>query len=152
MFLLKDNYKERKNRIKGFLKTEPPIAIILSAVHFEWTVRRAIIALGKSPNVEIRSKFSKRFYFDKYKEIWKEEISTPMGLISLVKVVQKWDELKKAIDVRNKLVHGIESCDEKFATPKVEFILNGANAIRIFCENKGVDLYKRLPVRRVKSK
>ena len=56
MFIIKDNYKERKNRVKGFLKTEPPIAIILSAVHFEWTIRRAIIALGYSSNKEIRIK------------------------------------------------------------------------------------------------
>jgi len=49
MFLVKDDPTEREKKILGFVPNEPAIAVILAAVHFEWTVRRAIIALcGKN--------------------------------------------------------------------------------------------------------
>ena len=52
---------------------------------------------------------------------------------------------------RHRLVHGVSSCSEIFATPKVELILLGANDVREFCEGNGIDLYERIPVRKVNS-
>jgi len=151
MFLVKDNYKERKNRIKGFLKTEPPIAIILSAVHFEWTVRRVIIALGKSPNSEIRKELHRCHGLEKYRKLWQKEVSCNKSNPALISVVKNWQDFRDAFEERHRLVHGASSCSEKFSTPKVELILSGANDVREFCNDNGIDIYERIPVRRIKK-
>jgi len=54
MFEVQYGSEKREQRIRGFLEQEPPAAVILAAVHFEWTLRRAIIGLGENPNVAIR--------------------------------------------------------------------------------------------------
>ena len=54
MFLVSDDSPTRELRIRAALTTEPAIAVIVGAVHVEWTVRRAILALGRSPNVVLR--------------------------------------------------------------------------------------------------
>ena len=151
MFLVKDNYKERKNRIKGFFKTETQIAIILSAVHFEWTIRRAIIALGYSSNKEIRIKLFCCHGLDNYKQLWKDEVVNHQNFPLLSKIINNWSNFKTAFEERHRLVHGVSSCSEIFATPKVELILLGANDVREFCEGNGIDLYERIPVRKVNS-
>jgi hypothetical protein len=151
MFLVKDNYNKRKNRIKGFLKTEPPIAIILSAVHFEWSVRRAIIALGKSPNKEIRNKLLYCHGLKKYKLLWKNEVSSHNKHPSILTVINNWSDFKNSFEERHRLVHGASSCSGKFATPKVDSILSGANDVRKFCKDNGIDIYERIPVRRIKG-
>jgi len=152
MFLVKDNFNERVLRIKGFLETEPPIAIILSAVHFEWTIRRVIIALGKSPNRNIRNELRNCHGLEKYKKIWKKEVACNKVHLNLTEVVYRWPDFRDAFEERHRLVHGVSSCSEKFARPKVELILSGANDIRKYCKNSGVDIYTRIPIRRIKLK
>ena len=149
MFLVKDKVAERKKRICQFLDTEPPIAVILSAVHFEWTVRRAIIALGNSTNKEIRKQLERCHGLPMYKAMWCEEAyCTSKNIPKLTEVVNNWEQFKRDFDLRHKLVHGIESCSKKFASPKVESILTAADDILNFCKGKGISLEKRLPVKR----
>ena len=54
MFLVADNRNDRDLLIKSYFDAEPAISILLAAADFEWTVRRAILALGKSPTKHIR--------------------------------------------------------------------------------------------------
>ncbi|XGB38639.1 MAG: hypothetical protein LVT47_06745 [Cyanobacteria bacterium LVE1205-1] len=74
MFLVSDSSAFREERIKQILVEDPPLAALLSVIHFEWTVRRAIIALGTSPNVEIRERMRLDHGCDKYKQVWKDEV------------------------------------------------------------------------------
>lgn len=148
MFLVKDKFKDREERIRQFLDTEPPIAVLLSAIHFEWTVRRGILALGKSSNRKIREKMRNCYGLDKYKELWKEEMCLPFKNIPiLAKVVKNWQRFQEDFKVRHRLVHGAESCSKNFASDKVKSILTAADNIRIFCEQKGISLESRLPVK-----
>ena len=57
MFLINDTMEERHQTIRSFLSSDPMIAVILAAADFEWTVRRAILALGTLPTKEIRKHF-----------------------------------------------------------------------------------------------
>jgi hypothetical protein len=54
MFLVKDNINYRQTKIRSFLSNEPAIAVILAAADFEWSVRRAIRALGTHKPNETR--------------------------------------------------------------------------------------------------
>jgi len=64
----------REERIKQFLAEDASLSALLAVIHFEWTVRRAIIALGTSPNVVVRTKLKECHGLGKYKDVWKNEV------------------------------------------------------------------------------
>jgi hypothetical protein len=123
------------------------LAALLAVVHFEWTVRRSIIALGTSPNVVVRAKLENCHGLDKYKEVWKEEVF-PKVQLRLPEVVKKWDGLVRAVKLRHRLVHGATSCGTEYAKERVYWAIDAANDIRAICVDNGINLDLRLPVRR----
>lgn len=148
MFLVGEHSVTREARIRALLTAEPPIAVILAAVNVEWTVRRAVLALGRSPNRDIRQRLVNCHGLDKYKELWKAEVSRGGRLPTLPQVVREWAELRKAFVLRHRLVHGANSCTAVYAMPRVEVMLAASADIRRFCADQGVDLHDRLKVRR----
>jgi len=149
MFLVHENPDDRDQRIRDFLASDldAAIAVILSAVQFEWTVRRAIIALGSSPNKKLREQLSQCYGLDKYKNMWKLEVH-PKHHTRLTQIVENWQDLRDAFNLRDRLLHGLTSCDRSYATRRVEAAIRAACFIRQFAQSKGVDLHKRLPIRR----
>ena len=59
MFLVQDSSSSREERIKHFLAEDASLSALLAVIHFEWTILRAIITLGTSPNVVVRAKLAK---------------------------------------------------------------------------------------------
>lgn len=147
MFLVKDLSSSREDRIRSFLADDPAIAALLSIVHFEWTVRRAIISLGESPNVEIREKLGRCHGLPKYKELWQAEV-IPSREKRLTEIVKNWDGLNRAFKLRHRLVHGIQSCGQDYAVERVHWAIAATTDIRAFCSEHSVDIDSRLPVRR----
>lgn len=154
MFLVSDTSLSRESKIHSFLVDEPPLAAILAVIHFEWTVRRAIIALGTSPNVIVREKLESCHGHKKYKQLWQEEVY-PRTNKRLTEVIINWQGLQKSFALRHKLVHGVKSCGKsEFTNERVQWALNAAKDIREFCisfEPK-IDLDSRLPIRRRSKK
>jgi hypothetical protein len=147
MFLVKDSSTSREKRIKQFLTEDPALASLLAVVHFEWTIRRAIIALGTSSNVKVREKLTRCHGCDRYKDIWKEEVSPKLEK-RLPEVIQDWNGVVRAFRLRHRLVHGVSSCGADYAKERVYWALNAATDIRNVCASHSIDLDSRLPVRR----
>ena len=107
-FLVGDSQADRHSKIRGFLSEgEPVIAVLLAAADFEWTVRRAILALGTSPNVEIRSGvLAKCTGLDKYTEAWRFEVKGRTNC-GLPEVFTNWGLFREAFELRHRLVHGV---------------------------------------------
>ena len=147
MFLVQDSSEAREDRIQQFLDEDPALSALLSVIHFEWTLRRAIIALGHSPNVVVRSKLKVCHGLDKYKDVWKDEV-TPKVEQRLPEVVRNWQGLGRAFSLRHKLVHGVGSCGRDHATDRVHWAIDAAKDIRSVCSKYDVNLDVRLPVRR----
>ena len=147
LFLVKDDHMERENKINGFVSAEPAIAVILAAVHFGWMIRRAIIALGVSPNKKIHEQLRCCHGLGKLKDAWKDEVKqrTQKGIAEVTAV---WPQLKDAFALRNRLVHGVKPTSNDYAERRVEWLLQAARDIQQFCKTHEVDLYRRLPVRR----
>jgi len=153
MFFVNDTQTQRHKKIRSFLKTEPMIAVLLSAADFEWTVRRAILALGKSPNVDIReSTLRKCSGLFAYEKAWKKEVQ-PGQLVDLSTVISDWEYFKeRAFPLRHKIIHGdLGTVSVDYATERVEAILNASRALVQFAISRDCDLYKRLKVRRRKK-
>ena len=150
MFLVKDGSESREERIQQFLSEDPALAALLSVIHLEWTVQRAIIALGDSPNMVVRQKLDGCHGHKAYKELWKEEIVHKTNRPTLP-VVVNWEGLLKAFKLRHILVHGVQTCGPEYATERAEWAIAAAKNVREFCLHKEVNLDKRLPVRRQKQ-
>lgn len=150
MFFVRDKIEDRHAKVASFLETEPVIAIILAAVDFEWTLRRAIIGLGSSPNRELRDEVLKKVRgIDDFKKAWKKEVYPRTGK-RLTEVVGDWQKLKKTFDARNKLVHGIKTePSSKFSEQCVNSYLQASLNILEFSKINGVNLFgKKLPIRK----
>lgn len=151
MFLVKDTSESREARIQTILIEDPPLAALLSVIHFEWTVRRAIIALGASPNVEVRKRLERCHGDDKYKDLWRDEVF-PKRHKRLTEVVTNWEGLRSSFRLRHKLVHGVQTCSEDHAAERALWAIAAAVEVRSFALNHGIDLDARLPVRRRSGK
>ncbi len=152
MFLVSDSQSDRHTRIRAFKGQDASIGAMLATIDFEWTVRRAILACGTSPNATIRGGVLKRCSgLDAYKTAWNKEVQPRFGK-SLPTVVQNWAYLaKEAFPLRHKLVHGIRGASGvKYSNDRRDALLGASSAIATFASDQGIDLYDRLPVRRTR--
>jgi hypothetical protein len=131
----------------------PAIAVLLAAADFESIVRRAIIALGHSPNADIRVEFIQCHGLDAYKRIWKAEVGRVKG-VGLASVVPNWHFFKeeKALPLRHKVIHGEQgSTGRGFATERVEAILLASSSFAEFALQHGSIFFNRCRARPMKA-
>ena len=147
MFLVTDTRANREDTIRKFLGRDPAIAVLLAAADFEWTVRRAILALGYRPNSIIR-KESLHQCSGIDKDVWKNEV-TPLRKNRLPAIVPNWGYFKTtAFPLRHKLIHGITSPPSRdYAEIRVEAVLAASASLVDYAAAFDVDLFARLPVR-----
>lgn len=150
MFLVSHSPEMRVNLIQRWLHDYPSMSLVISAVYFEWTVCRAIIALSRRPNIQVWQDLSKVFGLDRYEKFWRSELSHLAEFCNLPEVVGNWKGVKDAFEARNKLVHGRDRHTRKMATPLVEALLTAVEHIRVHCLRLGADINKSLPKRRRK--
>lgn len=149
MFLVSDKTENREKRIRNFLtKDDCAIAVLLAAAHFEWSVSRAILALGTKPNKELRTILVNCYGIDKYKDLWAQEVVPGRKIGRLPVVIKEWATFKKAFNLRHSLIHGRDSCSLAYAEPRVISILQASCDVHHACAVEGIDLHVRLKVRR----
>lgn len=150
MFLVKDSISERHRKIRAL---DPFAGVILAAADFEWTVRRAILALGTQPTKAIRESLEKvSGGLGGYKDKWKKEVFQRTGK-RLPEIIPEWEFFKKeAYKLRNRLVHGVKgTVSEDFARERLECILAASRALNDFAQEQGEPLYGRA-IRRLKPR
>ena len=150
MFLVSDTIVKRHAKIRSFIKKDPAIAVILAAADFEWTVRRAILALGRSPTKHIREKvLANCTGLEKYKNAWKEEVKPRLNS-DLAIVVPNWFVFsKQAYPLRHRLIHGVVgTTGHDYAKEKIDTILGASKAVVDYSLSKSEPLYGRKIVRR----
>ncbi len=149
MFLASEPAQYREAKIRKWLYTEPSIALLVAAVHFEWTICRAVLFLSSRPNQEIRKEVAVVYGLEKYKDFWCMEIVSLRGGHSLPSIVSDWKAVTDAYKARHSLVHGRDRYTRNMAAPHVEALLNAAAKIREYCEHLvGVNFHAQLPSRK----
>jgi hypothetical protein len=58
MFKIYETRENREELMKKILSEDPCVALVIAFIDFEWTVRRCILALGKSTTKDIRAMFA----------------------------------------------------------------------------------------------
>lgn len=150
MFLVGDTLESRQKRIRALLtKDTATIGVLASAADFEWTVRRAVLALGRGRSVDIRARLARCHGLDAYKDAWADEVGWRGRRLPEV-VGPDWRFFRgQAFELRNKLVHGVQGTSGlRFASKRVESILSASRAVVHFAASHDADLFTRLPIRR----
>ncbi len=148
MFLAGETAQYREAKIRKWLHNEPSIGLLIAAVHFEWTICRAVLFLSPRPNREIRKELTVVYGLGKYKDFWRMEIVSLRGGHSLPSIVGDWKAVTDAFKARDRLVHGRDRYTRNMAAPHVEALLKAAAEIREYCKRVGVDFQARLPIRK----
>lgn len=152
MFFVSDTQTQRHSKIRSFLiKGQDSIAVILAAVDFEWTVRRAILSLGTRATKEIRKSLETIYGLDSYKEIWNLEVKPRMST-TIVIVIPGWHGVTEAFKFRNRLVHGVVGAiARKNAENSVNSLLQASQDLEVFCGRHGGTLYRRIVRRKARG-
>jgi len=148
MFLAGDRLEHRETRIKDFLNSEPAIAVLLAAASLEWSISRAIVRFGRTPNSRLREMLVGCYGLDTYKKLWQDEVISSSYPMRLAQVVRNWEAVKTAFGMRGGLIHGKSTCTRNTAEPHVEILLEAARDVAAYFENRGVGINDRIPVRR----
>ena len=151
MFLVSHGPEYRAREIRSWLPKHPSVALVVSAVYFEWTLCRAIVGLSKRPNKEVRADLVTKHGLGAYKDFWRDELAHLPTALSLPRAVRDWHAVTKAFEARNVLVHGRDRYTPNMADPHVECLLSAVSDIIAYCLENGLNVNRRLPQRRTKK-
>jgi glutamine synthetase type III len=124
------------------------IAVILAAIDLEWTLRRTIDAVsGGEPAADSRKRVSG---LDGYAKEWNKLCVKGRGIEPLENIVENWAHLLDYYQIRHDIVHGkVGSTGLKYASVRVEAMLQAAKAVAETGKTHKADPYKRLAKRRL---
>lgn len=154
MFNLSDGRNDRRRIIAGYADVDIQLGVLLAAVDFEWTCRRAILALSKNPTVTIRRKFNNDYAsFEGISDGWSVEVDTSNGLASHFEGRKvSWSQIREAMKIRNAIVHGsgdsIQIREGRFAVYVLE---TACDILNDYVRRSGYDLFKPINRRRTKK-
>jgi hypothetical protein len=151
MFLVGDSPEMQASQIRNWLPEHASVALLVAAIYFEWTLCRALIALSARPNTQVRNDLARVYGLDRYKDFWRSELSHLSNPRRLPEVVTDWKSVTDAFNARDRLVHGRDRYTRKMASPHVNNLLKAVTEMREFALRQGVDVAKRLRVRRKAS-
>lgn len=152
MFLVSDTQQDRHKMIRGFLNPETAtIAVLLAAVDFEWSIRRAVLALGGSSTKHIRHLVlgHKGLSGPKgYKDAWNAEVCRYIS-ISIDQAIPHWGRLidpdQGSFRLRNQIAHGIRgSVSVELATAKVDDFLLASQCLAKLAQEHNTSLFRRI--------
>lgn len=160
-----DTPEKRREKVDTVFAISPMAGFLLSMVNFEWTLRRAILALGWNSTKNIREALAETHGDEKYKELWKEHVCTHCTerrprLPALIREKSAtdgrgkpidWSEIVRAFNVRHMIVHGC-SCTAgvAFLREKTDILLRASEVIVRFVAGNGGDIFRI--IRRIKPR
>lgn len=142
---------KRSARIREFFKVQPALAYLMAAFDFEWTVRRAILLLGKCPIPVIKARFDNKRYagWSDYQGAWTCCVQKTRndGTPTLGRVIfggpsdcdiskEERASVQKAMEFRNRLVHGLSgSIPADEAKEKFKLLLTASERITNYVDD-----------------
>lgn len=151
MFLVEDTRNGRSDKIRSLIDGDLSLAALAAVADFEWTFRRCILALGKSPTMTIRMEILEKATFKDYTRIWNEEVY-PRVKIKLKDLLPDFKINDKHIfTLHNRISQGElhELGFVKFHYTKLDvgMILLASEKLTKFAEEKGAPLYGKRYIR-----
>ncbi len=139
MFLVKDRMPERYSQIRRLMKQDPTLGMFAAAANFEWTMHRAISSLSNVSSKTIRKQGQNWHGLEAYSAAWKSYVS-PRVASQLSRVIRHWGELRKAFELRNRLVRGGTTNGIEYASRGGETLIEATDDLMQFCKDHDIDL------------
>ena len=141
----------REERLRTYLKEDYIVAVILSAAHFEWTLKRSILKLSKGPTIKLKRSLEETHRLfgpsdkNNLQAIWAKEVGKIYKNASLGTVLSNLAEIRdKSRKTRGYLVHGNGLSKRREAESAVTQYLLACHNLRNFVAKQGQDLDARL--------
>lgn len=156
MFRVHDGRKKRKSMVAKYAAKDPFVGVLIAAADFEWTCRRAILAMGQGSTMGIRYElFDQQAFGIKLSKGWERQVKQKSKGVSkfedIFSVWAKenclsyviWPDIEFAMMWRNKLIHGIANDISDVEGARCVNILECACDILVqYVADFGVDIYK----------
>lgn len=152
MFTYRETIQKRREKIESFQTKEySAVAVIMAAANFEWTLRRAILALGKKATSDLREEIKGTSSLDAYKKLWRNSVTSGIDKI-LPDIIQNWSQMIEAYELRHELVHGNKGTTGLgYAKKQTEALLSASETLNDYVISKGAAIYGK-KIRRVKPR
>lgn len=155
MFSVGYGIQNRVERILEISKDDPTTATILSAVHFEWMIKRAILKLGCAPTAALRTELEDTYKLaipnekkKDYRSIWKREVAARFKNSELGSVLGNLHVLQNStMKVRGRVVHGNGTVSKEVASEAINQFIRAADKLNSFAKKHGEDLDQKLKAR-----
>lgn len=156
MFRVHDGRKKRKSMVAKYAAKDPFVGVLIAAADFEWTCRRAILAMGQGSTMGIRYElFDQQAFGIKLSKGWERQVKQKSKGVSkfedIFSVWAKenclsyviWADIEFAMMWRNKLIHGIANDISDVEGAKCVNILECACDILVrYVAEFDVDIYR----------
>lgn len=156
MFRVHDGRKRRKSMVAKYAAKDPFVGVLIAAADFEWTCRRAILAMGQGSTMGIRYElFDQQAFGIKLSKGWERQVKQKSKGVSkfedIFSVWAKenclsyviWADIEFAMMWRNKLIHGIANDISDVEGAKCVNILECACDILVrYVAEFDVDIYR----------
>lgn len=156
MFDLADKRIKRRRIILGEAQIDAQHGVVLAAMDFEWTCRRAILALSKKPTVELYERYIGDYSaFKGLANAWNAEVLPTVDgappLPALLGDKVSWQCVQDAMQCRNAVVHGTENrVADKECRWAVCILEDACDVVAQFAEEHNGKIFK--PINRRRSK
>lgn len=154
MFAVGFGSEKREKAIRRIAARDKTTAVILAAVHFEWMLKRAILALGSSPTAVLREQLEDVYGLETkpgrlgFKDVWHQEVARRFKNAALGTVLGKLTQIKQnALKIRGRVIHGNGTVRSIEADKAVELFLEAGSKLRDFAAKHSIDIDAKLKVR-----
>lgn len=147
MFATDDNFELRVKKINHIMGQDPTIAFSIAFLLFNWTVRRIIMATSKTPSIILKENIKKAIDPASLKTLWKKEMSETYDAPSFNKIISKWELIKKAYQINEKIHLGQCTNCESEILGVVDAIINTCQELNDFCKRNRIQIYDKIPTK-----
>jgi len=150
MFLVNDSVYERELLITQMMEIDPSISFSLAMLHFEWSLKRIILSLGKSPSIFIKKKLETAATVADFRSIWQKELNAKRGMCVISKVFSDWETIHEIFHYRNKYVTYSRTHENEILLKYTQVLLIASRELYELGVSHNVDIYTKIPVKQMR--
>ncbi len=156
-FLVRDGLVNRHNLIRKVYRNNVAMGIQIAHANYEWTMQRAIVALGRKMQVKPRLlQLDKGLSLNQYTRIWDGLFVKSEGkqsIMPLMKIIKDWENFSKKGFILRHVVAKTHKGEVAigYREENLEILLSATEDVYKYLKSLGVDLYARMQPQRTKK-
>jgi hypothetical protein len=150
MFLVNDSIYDREFTITQLMDIDPSMSFSLAMIHFEWSLKRIILGLGKSPSISIKKKLEAAATLSDFRSIWQKELTSKRNMCIITKVFSQWELIYEIFHYRNKYVTYTRASDSETLVKYTNALLIASRELYELGVEHKLDIYTKIPIKQMR--